>query len=150
METIDLKPGEPQNQAHKYDLILTAIGLSFILILLMMGNQALGLILSAGWLVLPAVFRGISYFLKKSGLNTEHYPHLKINETMILDKKAGFWAKKETTCWNDVKKLEIKLFEVELMTHSGQAKKIDLNLLPDEDLKYVKEYLSAIKKTKGI
>jgi hypothetical protein len=150
METIDLKPGEQQNQAHKYDLILTAIGLSFILILLVMGNQALGLILSAGLVVLPTVFRGIWCFLKKFRLIAEKLPHFKIDETLIVDKKAGFWAKTETTCWNDVKKLEVKLFEVELMTHSGQAKKIDLNLLPDEDLKYVKKYLLAIKKTKGI
>ena len=150
MEAIDLKLGEPKAQTLRYDLSVALLGFSFILLLFAMGDANLGLILSAGWLVLPAVFRGISYFLKKPGLNTEHYPHLKINETMIVDKKAGFWAKTETTCWNDVKKLEIKLFEVELMTHSGQAKKIDLNLLPDEDLKYVKKYLSAIKKTKGI
>lgn len=150
MEAIDLKLGKPKPQTLRYDLIVAVVGFSFILILFAMGDANLALILPAGVAVLPAVFRGIWYFLKKKALIAEHFPHLKINETMIFNKKAVFLAKPERTFWNDVKKLDVKLFEVELMTHSGQAKKIDLNLLSDEDLKYVKDYLSVIKQTREI
>lgn len=150
MEPIDLKLGEPKPKTLRYDLIAAALGFSFILILFAMGDANLTLILPAGVAVLPALFRGIWYFLKKKALVGENFPHLKINETMIVNKKAGFLAKPERTFWNDIKKLDIKLFEVELMTHTGQAKKIDLNLLSDEELKYVKDYLTAIKQTRGI
>ena len=64
--------------------------------------------------------------------------------------KGGLFAKPDISYWADIKSIEIKLFELQLTTADNRLKKVDLTNLTDDNLKIVKEFVTTVKKNKGL
>lgn len=68
----------------------------------------------------------------------------------IETSKGGFFAKPDISYWSEVKQIDLKLFEIHLITSDGKHKVVNLTNLTDDNLKMVKEFVATVKKNTGL
>lgn len=103
------------------------------------------------WIVfLPGFLEAIVYRLSKNKIFADRLPYLRIDEEMIEFNKGIFSNRSEINLWANIKSINLKLYEIQLMTTEGIQKAIDLSNLSDSNLKIVKDYILTIKKNRGL
>ena len=142
--------GQEEGKFRTFFFILGTLGLIWVGLTIFFPEWGLGYHYFLWILFLPGFIDAILYGMGKRRLVAGHFPYLRINQERIEESKAGLFAKPTIVYWNDVKFVEIKLFEIHLTNTNGELKKIDLTNLTDDNLRIVKDFVLSIKKTRGL
>lgn len=103
------------------------------------------------WLpLLPTCIEAILYGLGKRGIFINNFPYLRIDENRIESFAGGFFSKPKSVQWVDLTHLDVKLFELTVMTSNQMKVNFDLTGLTDDNLKLVKDLIGSLKKQKGL
>ena len=142
--------GQEEGKYRKLYLVLGTCGLIWITLTLVFPNFGLRPFYFAWIVFLPGFIEAILYGLGKKRVFADNFPYLKINEDRIEKSKGGLFAKPDISYWTDIKSIDIKLFELQLTTIDNKIKKVDLTNLTDDNLKIVKEFVTTVKKNRGL
>jgi hypothetical protein len=149
--TIDINlSGQEEGRFRFFYLLVGALGLLYLAITLLLPELELQRYYFYWIVFLPGLIEAILYGLGKKRLFADNFPYLRINEVCLEKSRGGFFAKPDIYYWSTISAIEIKLFELQLTTIDNKVKKIDLTSLTDDNLKIVKEFVTALKRTRKL
>ncbi|MFN5171196.1 MAG: hypothetical protein ACK5DD_16390 [Cyclobacteriaceae bacterium] len=116
-------------------------------------SRSLGPLLVLAWMApitLDQILHGLGKPPLIARLKGRRAPYLKINEHRLEQSRGGWFSKPESINWDDVKKIDLKLFEIHLTKSNSETVIIDLNALTDDNLKLVKDFVAQIKSSRSL
>ncbi len=142
--------GQEEGKLRMFYLVLGLLGTLYIAIMLFLPDLGMNHFYFGWILFLPGFIKAILYGLGKKRTFADNSPYLRINEERLEKSSGGIFSKQHVYYWTDVKALDIKLFEIQLTSKDNKVMTVALNNLTDDNLKIVKEFVTAVKKNKGL
>lgn len=140
--------GQKQTFPRMLSLILGTVYLLILILVIVIPESTLRFSYILGLLFLPGLMEFIFRNLGKRKIFKDLFPFLRINHEKLSFN--SFMSKAKTLYWDQVGKIDIKLFELIIKSKDGKLTYVDLNILNDENRKIVKEFALTIKEERGI
>ena len=142
--------GQKQTFPRKLSFVLGTAYILFLVIVIAINEPTLRFSYVIGIIFLPGIMESIFNRLGKWKIFKDFFPFLRINHEKLSLNTSGFMSKAKTLYWDQVGKIDVKLFELIIRSKEGNLTSVDLNNLTDENRKMVKEFALTIKKERGI
>jgi hypothetical protein len=157
--TIDINVAtQDSGTSKRVSMVLGVLGLILVvslsaLILTGLLSPSTGFVFTLLWFLPSSIdhlLKGLGRRPLLSAIAAQQASYLKINAERVEQSKGGWLAKPKVTAWQDVKKVDIKLFEIHLTKTDNDIRSIDLHALTDDNLKLVKDYINQIKSSRSL